>query len=150
MTKYRQIVKHDPAKGQFGDCARTCIASILDLPLESVPNFAEAWRDVSRFWEGINEFLAARGLGMFSCAFNMEVADVLAMMEHHNENLYYMLGVGTPKGTDHFVVCLGGKVACDPAGYDDPALFSRDSTGHTWINVFVPLSAMNGGMPKPA
>ncbi len=147
MTPYRQIVKHDPERGQFGDCARTCIASILDLPLESVPNFAEAWHDTDKFWRGINEFLAERGLGCFSVAFNMEVADVLSMMQHHNENLYYMLGVGTPKGTDHFVVCRGGVLVSDPAAYDDPTLFRRDSSGNTWINVFVPLSVMAGGMP---
>lgn len=143
MIKYRQLIKHDPENGQYGDCARTCIASILDLPIESVPNFAENWKTSNLFWKGINDFLASFGLGCFSIAFNMEVCDVLSMMQHHNENLYYMLGIGTPKGTDHFVVCCGGKVVSDPAGYDDPTLFSRDSTGNTWINVFVPLLTMS-------
>jgi hypothetical protein len=149
MTPYRQTVKHDPANGQYGDCARTCIASILDLPLESVPNFAESWKDNDQFWSHINAFLALHGMGMMSMAFNMDVADVLEIMEHHNENLYYMLGVGTPNGTDHFVVCRGGKIASDPAGYDDATLFRRDSTGNTWINVFTPLSVLHGSaMPQ--
>ena len=41
MKPIPQTILHDPADGRFGDCLRACIASILEMDSESIPNFAE-------------------------------------------------------------------------------------------------------------
>lgn len=42
------IIDHNPEKGIFGNCLQACVASLFELPLESVPHFAcypkEEWQ----------------------------------------------------------------------------------------------------------
>lgn len=38
MKPVRQLYRHDPANGVYGDCWRACIASVLELPIEDVPH----------------------------------------------------------------------------------------------------------------
>ena len=61
MTKHKQVLF---GYGQ-GDCLRTCIASILDKPLEDVPNFCvkDSWFEDMVNWcygEGVGVLYQAR------------------------------------------------------------------------------------------
>lgn len=59
MIKQR-ILDHG-IDGQIGDCYKTCIVNILDLPYESVPHFAEfgeAWWDRTMEWANSNGYTA--------------------------------------------------------------------------------------------
>lgn len=47
-----------------GNCVAACIASLLELPLEEVPNFIKA----DEFWDDLNNWLAKRGLYLVSLA----------------------------------------------------------------------------------
>jgi hypothetical protein len=45
MISHTQTILHDPHRkpGEpVGDCLRTCVACLLDLPVESVPHFVDA------------------------------------------------------------------------------------------------------------
>lgn len=44
MTPVDQTILHDPDAGLYGDCQRAVIASLLDLPIDSVPNFSAGGR----------------------------------------------------------------------------------------------------------
>lgn len=79
MIRHTQQIIGDPARGDGhnvegrpGDCWKTCIASLLELPMDEVPHFVEfgdLWWDVTqtfiksyagedkelRWWEDINE-----------------------------------------------------------------------------------------------
>lgn len=62
MTPVDQQCAHRPDQGLQGDCQRAVIASLLDLPLEAVPHFAqEAAGDSSRYWERLQQFCRAHG-----------------------------------------------------------------------------------------
>ena len=41
MTPYKQLNHHDPDNGIIGDCYRTAIACLLDLPPDALPNYCE-------------------------------------------------------------------------------------------------------------
>lgn len=47
-----------------GNCLAACVASILDLPIEAVPNFAE-----SGYFDGLHQWLGERGLKGVSVRF---------------------------------------------------------------------------------
>lgn len=67
MTPQTQQFMNDPERGQYGDCQRAVIASLLDLPIEEVPHFLqEANGDAMGFWERIQTFCAARGFAYVS------------------------------------------------------------------------------------
>jgi len=42
---------------KIGDCLRACVCSLLELPIEAVPNFAECG-----FFDGLDKWLDERGL----------------------------------------------------------------------------------------
>lgn len=50
----------DITQPEKGDCFKTCVAMILDLPEEAVPNFCAAPRD--KWWREFQEWLEARHL----------------------------------------------------------------------------------------
>lgn len=54
--------------GRVGDCWPCCFASILELPYEAVPNFAQMEHDgeVESAWNAAQTFLRARGLIQWS------------------------------------------------------------------------------------
>lgn len=68
MIRHTQQILGDPARGDGhdaqgrpGDCWKTCIAAILDLPMEAVPHFVEfgdAW------WDKTRDFVNAATDGM--------------------------------------------------------------------------------------
>ena len=39
MKFYKQLHKHDPDNGVWGDCHRTAIGCLLDIEPELIPNF---------------------------------------------------------------------------------------------------------------
>lgn len=54
MKPVYQREQHDPARGVWGDCHRSALASLLELPLSDVPHFAKGgradWRERERAW----------------------------------------------------------------------------------------------------
>lgn len=86
-----------------GNCMQAAIASILELSLEDVPNFAKA-ADMD---EAINEFLAPFGLGIV----NMEPnPDFL-----WSPSGFHLLYGESPRGLQHVVVAFQGEIVHDPS-----------------------------------
>lgn len=48
-----------PGEGAVGDCFRACVASIMELPIESVPHFCEK----ANWQEWLDEWLYQFGMG---------------------------------------------------------------------------------------
>ncbi len=57
LDKVMMLNRHDPDNGVLGDCWRCCIATILGLAAEDVPNFVES----DDWWEATAMWLAGRG-----------------------------------------------------------------------------------------
>jgi hypothetical protein len=62
MRPVTMLNEHDPDAGVLGDCWRCCIASLLHLPAEAVPNFVE--EGAGRWWTATQRWLGERGLAM--------------------------------------------------------------------------------------
>lgn len=110
MLPQDQEVLHDPTKGIFGDCARAVIASLLEQPISSVPNFAQlADNNALGFYGLIDKFLAKHGYYM---QWNRNPIYVLKP----GVAIYHYISGRSPRGKDgwHAVVGLNGKLSFDP------------------------------------
>lgn len=81
-----------------GNCMQAAVASLLELPLDDVPDF------VMRVdpWGEMRLFLCAHGLEMFECS-----PDCTPM------GLYFTVGQST-QGYEHIVLARYGRVVHDP------------------------------------
>jgi hypothetical protein len=143
---YQTLTEIDPENGKFGNCFQACIASMLELPLEDVPHFAqlacereiargvppaEAWKGGTDWWYMLNEWLAPRGL------YYIEFTEVEAWHEDILKQLGYHLLIGkSPRGDfDHVVVARAGEIVHDPrADANGDGLRTRRAIG-----LFVPV-----------
>jgi hypothetical protein len=109
MTPHMMTVPHDPPN-TFGDCYRTCIACVLDVPPESVPH---PGRKGSEHWNElmveVDAWLAERGL------YSMMLKDTPEKIAKHCDYFGYHLIAGQSPRAPHYCVGLGGKVVHDPS-----------------------------------
>ena len=86
--------------GEGGDCLRACVASLLELPIEEVPNFCED-RDWCVWLPKLQICLQARGLKMevYTTSWCEEPA---------------MAWGYSPRGLPHSVIYQSGRLAHDP------------------------------------
>lgn len=113
MIPVYQKIEHDPGNGAWGDCHRAALASVLELPLESVPHFNEGapadWRVAERAW------LAKRDLEpmLFAVAGDLERAlhQAAAIVP---AGFYLLSGTSSVDGLNHTVVARGDRVVHDP------------------------------------
>ena len=94
-----------------GNCVAACIASILELDIEDVPNFVMMDHTGGGFWNLLlNEWLAPYNLHAYFLDRDSYIsADV------------YCIGMGlTKRGLYHAVVCLGNSMVWDPYPSKDP------------------------------
>ena len=86
------------------DCFSACLASILELSLDDVPNFAVDHED----WLGaLTAWLAPMNLGAVFIEFNEGL---------QTPSGYAVLTAKSPRGNfDHAVVCHDGVIAWDPS-----------------------------------
>jgi len=109
-------IKHDPANGQYGDCLRACVASILELDSADVPHFAENGGTMQDALYRARLWLSERSLTLFCTLWEDEaLSDVLQSMGNLNSDVHYILYGDQPDGGSHVVVCRGDKIAHNPA-----------------------------------
>lgn len=117
-------VKHAPPDS-YGDCLRACIATVMDVPSEQVPHFADLGVDGEQALEHVRQWLAYRyksTIATFALPGNEALSEVLEWMGSVNGTVTWLLfGSLTPEGqapqpgSDHVVVCQGGSVVHNPA-----------------------------------
>lgn len=136
MTPHKQTIKHDPARGLYGDCYRTAIASLLDLPPESVPHFCDGPETKGDDVTGrAREWLAGRGLSLVRLPlFCSDVGPVFELMGECNPGALYLLTGQSPRGFNHVVVCRGGKLAHDPS-QEGGGLVGPCDDGAFWVEI---------------
>jgi len=105
MIPIDQTILHDPDNGQYGDCQRACVASLLEIPIEEVPHFLETGIDAD-FNKKYGEFLESRNL--FQLIINANSSYIFPVKCYH-----FIYGL-TERGTLHGVIGLNGKMVHDP------------------------------------
>lgn len=137
MIPRKQLFRHKPDKGIYGDCHRACVASILNLPCEAVPNFCaplpgEEW--VSGRWrEREREWLLAHGYCPITMTYSPDATleQVLEGSTYYNQDIYWILGGTSRNGTGHSVVAYNGEIVHDPS-LDDSGIIGPMEDGHYW------------------
>lgn len=93
-----------------GNCLAACIASLLELPIEAVPNFSER----ADWFNYVDEFLEQFDLQLVQTKYSRTA--------EHLMRGYYILSGPSPniKGVDHVVIGKNGKVVHDPSPNGKP------------------------------
>lgn len=132
MIPHRQLITHDPDNGRYGDCYRTCIASILNIESPAlVPHF---YGDDGVQIKQSRAWLSRRGLSLAHFYFD-GTSPLDAIMDNSAA-----LSPGSPLilsglsalGCNHSVVVLDGQIACDPSGN---GIVGPCTDGYWWIAV---------------
>ena len=113
MTPVDMLQMSQRERGIFGDCLRACVASLLDLPAESVPHFLQAAFKDRRMDEVliyIADFLKPLGLGYL--AINMPTRGLVHAWPWYD--CYHIMTGPTERGTHHAVVGYDGEMVHDP------------------------------------
>lgn len=106
MTPQHQTIFGDGK----GNCFATCIACILDLPVEDVPNFCgDYWSDDGEWFRQTNKWLAQHGLRYIELGFGDWVFNY-----HGVPDVDVIVSGPGPRGCDHAVIWRDGKLAHDP------------------------------------
>lgn len=90
----------------MGNCFRACIASLLEIPIDEVPNFnAEPVKDWHMRYAA---WLNKRGLGV--CHLGTPAFLTVAGVK----DAYFIVSGKSPRGIDHAVIYKGPKMVHDP------------------------------------
>jgi hypothetical protein len=131
----KQLNRHDPAKGIWGDCYRTAYACLLGLDAVQVPHFGENgpmdYRKNERLWLKENNFRLLE-VSFPGC---VPIEQVLRIMDDFNPHAPFMLMGKSRNGTNHWVVCQSDEIVCDPS-LDDTGIIGP-ADGSQWFVQYV-------------
>ena len=136
MKPVTQTIFHDDSEGRTGNCFASCIASVLELALGSVPNFMEN----DSYRESINEFLEPYNLR------HEEIGLGFEWVEHLKD--FVIVGGKSPRGTfNHSVIYRNGELVHDPhpsgEGIVGP-MIDRDTYMVSFLTVIDPAKMREG------
>lgn len=120
MKPVKQLIYNQGTNG-VGDCLRACVASIMELPIETVPNFVEYEKGNAEYLEVLINFLkpySLKPLTLWFADWNDE--------KNWIPPGYHMIYGYSERGIKHAVVGYQGKVVFDPHP-DETGLASIDS-----------------------
>lgn len=152
MRPQKQLNRHCPAEGIYGDCHRTAIAIILDMDAADVPHFydgADGKGAAPEVWEAQERWLNERGYTAISVAFPGESAldQIFLAVKNANiqqPNLCYILGGESKTGVNHSVVCMAGpcEIVCDPS-QDGAGIIGPCDDGFYWVTFIGSAAAIH-------
>lgn len=96
------------------DCARAVLASMLEIPIQMVPNFIEM-EGLEHFYEGIDRWLREQNLIRVTFAVVADSPEKAARMAFCPFGGLRMIMIGTsPRGINHAVIVRDGVLDHDP------------------------------------
>lgn len=122
MFKNKQII--EPGNGQRGDCYRTALSCLLELPAEEVPHFYEdavsdeaddKWDFNKAIPAWITAWLAERGLLRIMTTISGDLPTVLHYCSMMAGGSPYLLSGVSSTGISHVIVAQGSKMIWDPS-----------------------------------
>jgi len=137
MKPQKQLNRHDPENGVWGDCHRTAIAIMLDMDATDVPHFCDGNRPNNEVNADVAKFLDFHGFNELSIPIQTNhIEDVFASMRALNPGIYFILGGTSRNGVHHSVVCDDNGIVCDPS-LDDSGIVGPCSDGMFWLTYYV-------------
>lgn len=148
MLAQKQKFRHDPENGVFGDCFRTVLACLLDMPRDDVPHFFDGLHDAAipdDKQKAVRDWLLSKGYGKVAVAFDSKfgVSAILNVMGTINCDVLWMLSGRSETGCNHVVICRGGEIIHDPS-LTDAGIIGPCDDGFFWAEFLVPASQIAG------
>ena len=148
MKYHKQLIHHDPDKGQFGDCFRTALACLLDCDSpEDVPHFfdgvrAENNEDAKRAIDKTIGWLRERGFVRVRVMYDVEkLSDVLRAVRNTAPDIPYLLTGISKNDVGHVVICCNDEIIHNPSSNDIVGPYV-DSAGVSYFDVDFILGAL--------
>jgi hypothetical protein len=111
---FQRVLQHAPDRGEYGDCLRACLASLLEVGLDDVPHFADESQYGSDWYLALQEWLAPRDLRYIVYPIEARLlADHCKAMRHYDIDALHLLG-GVCGTAPHVVVAQFGICIHDP------------------------------------
>ena len=146
MTPYKQLYGHNPDKGIFGDCYRTAIGCLLNMPPEKVPHFYDGCRpedDATEQNKAIKYWLEQQGFHIVQIAYECELEKLLHAQSLNNPEVYYMLsGKSGKHNCNHVVIACGGQIVWDPSR-ENSGISGKNINGQLICEYLVPMSMVS-------
>lgn len=139
MIKQKQLFRHEPEHGIYGDCHRTAIACLLEVDKEQVPHFNEGGPNGETFCKQEREYLTSKGIAPLYVAFE-DLEAAMRFMKLANPGIYALLGGKSRTGVGHTVIVCDGEIVWDPSLDDSGIVGPFDEDKLYWLTFFVPLS----------
>lgn len=146
VTPHKQLNRHRPDEGVWGDCQRTVYACLLDRHPSEVPHFMEGGstthggiRTGDEVEEHIQTWLDDEGLTEVRIALegkDVSVDEVLAWVARWNPNRYWILGGCSSNGVAHVVICEHDQIVWDPA-LDDSGIHGPQPESELYFASFL-------------
>ncbi len=135
MKSQKQLVRHSPDEGLYGDCDRTCFAMILNLDAADVPHWysdggGSGGDAIKRGW------LAGRGLTTASWPIpgDVPLEQIIAQACASAPDAAFILTCKSSRGCAHAVVVSGGEIH-NPS---DSTIVGPTDEGWWWVEFIVP------------
>jgi len=146
MKPQRQLVSHNPDKGYWGDCYRTCIAVVMGMEAKDVPHFADQGDNDYSGLSGARKWLKPMGFGIWQNIFTEDTSfsDILRSINLMSPDIPTIITGQRTKGVNHCVVVVNGKVICDPlTGEPNKNPFTKpavvDGETYWWVEVIAKI-----------
>jgi hypothetical protein len=153
MTPHTQLQRHDPDNGILGDCYRTAIACLLDVPPSAVPHFYGDAQQTDQEVKGqMQEWLRrTHSLTIATVNFNdqLPIAEVVRYVGKWNPGLHYLFSGLSPRGTSHVVICRDGEIVHDPHP-EATGIVSGYEGGVYVVEFLSPASLLASSIPPQA
>jgi hypothetical protein len=142
VTPQKQLFRHNPSAGVYGDCHRTVIACLLDLAPGDVPHFYNASAGEGGNLQAKRDlWLSERGLAEVAMAFegDLDLAVLLtAMRSRVPPGMHQILGGRSRNGCNHSVLVCDGAIVWDPS-LDDSGIVGPCDDGYWWVSFLARL-----------
>ena len=138
MRPQKQLLRHKPQEGVYGDCHRAALASIFDMDVASLPHFGDGGPSETEFNARVDAWLATIGLQMVNIPFGAcEVAHILKIQKAYMPGIYCLFGGTSKNDCGHTVVVKDGEIVLDPS-LDESGIVGPMEDGFYWFTVFQP------------
>ena len=120
MQYHVSSVKHEPERGNYGDCLRASFACILNKPrVEDVPHFYHDGCSAEVGTQRIEEYLKSENLGLLMLHFpgDLQIEHVTGALGLQNPDLLYLLFGRNKYDEQHVVIYKGIEKIHDVAWY---------------------------------
>ncbi len=118
------------------DCASACLASLLEVPLKTVPRFWKRTDTVARFYAKIQRWLVKHhGLNLVTIVrpAGVSLRDMFCNWRHPAK---FIVTVPVPGGFHSVVACVsknGARLTHDPGSWDKGVINLREATDFSFL-----------------